>query len=127
MDTSESSDGSLVQIWDCKDRVPHNDWFYVIDDETIRFVAPDGTHKCLDLYNHNTDNGADLVIWECNGNPQQKWALGDGTGASLVYHNRAAEIAYITSIVLLSVALCGSLCCNGFQCRKARKNMEESS
>jgi hypothetical protein len=32
--------------------------------------------KCLDLFHFNTVNGASLVIYDCNGGPNQKWILG---------------------------------------------------
>jgi hypothetical protein len=36
--------------------------------------------KCLDAYNQGTSNGTKVVIWDCNGQNNQKWNINsDGT------------------------------------------------
>jgi hypothetical protein len=34
------------------------------------------SNKCVDVKDRNTDNGAPLIQWDCNGGPNQKWRRG---------------------------------------------------
>jgi len=123
----KAEDGNILQVWDCHERRLHHEWNFRGEDSTIRWKAPGGEEKCMDLFDHNTDNGAEVGVWECNGSPQQKWAMGDGAGASFIYYDKGNEIAWIVSVVLLSVALCSSLSCNCIQRWRYRKNVEENA
>lgn len=66
--------------------------------------------KCLDAYNLGTANGTKVVIWDCNGQDNQKWTVNsDGTitdvhaGLCLDAYNAATSDG--TNLVLWS--------CNG--------------
>jgi hypothetical protein len=120
-----AEDGNALQVWDCHERREHHEWHFRGEDSTIRWKTPGGEEKCIDLFNHNTDNGAEVGVWECNGSPQQRWALGDGTGASFIYYDVANKIVWIVSVAVLSVALCASLSCNCLQRHLYRKSTEE--
>ena len=45
-------------------------WTY---DDIGRLHSVAYPHLCLDLFNHNNNNGAGLVLYQCNNNMNQKW------------------------------------------------------
>jgi len=115
---AEDKDGYALQIWDCHkpDSVGNEQrWHYDSNDNTIRFKATDST-KCIDLMDNNIDNGARVAIWECNGNPQQKWAMGEHL--PWLQNN---DDGFIVAIVLLSIMLVISIGVNVWQRCRAKK------
>lgn len=113
--------GNHLQIWDCSDLHYHK-WRYNEVDSTIRFEI--GDHElCMTTEWQKTDNGTPVILWECDGTPQQQWALADDEGN--VYTGSSHNVPFIVTICLLSLFLGVSLTFNCFQRRRAKKLANE--
>jgi Ricin-type beta-trefoil lectin domain len=71
-----NANGTKIQLWACLNGDANQQWQPEPNGE---LVNPE-TGRCLDNYdvastNYGTDNGTQLDIWSCNGNPNQQWAL----------------------------------------------------
>lgn len=125
----KAADGHTLQVWECNALREHHEWYYRAEDSTIRWKAPTGEEKCMDLFENKNENGALVGLWECNGQSHQRWSLGDGTGTEFIVYNQGVEVAWTICTVLLSIALSLSLCGNCFQRWRSvkSKNMEEEA
>jgi len=114
----EDRNGYALQIWDCHERGHvgvEQQWHYEAADSSIRLTSSGGK-KCIDLLDHKTDNGSPVALWDCNGGPQQKWALGEHL--PWLQNN---DMPFIVAIVILSIVLVASLGCNCYQgCASAK-------
>lgn len=124
----KAEDGNILQVWDCHHLAQHHAWKYHWEDSTIRWKAPSGEEKCMDVFEGNMKAGSWVGLWECNGEQHQKWALGNGQGVAFIPYNHGEFVAWLVSTIILSVALLLSLCCNCFQgYRASRKGDEENT
>lgn len=65
--------GTPAQIWDCAFGASNQRWTMTVAGEIISNYSG----QCLDVYAWNKSNGADVVLWPCNGQGNQKWRLID--------------------------------------------------
>jgi hypothetical protein len=74
---STPTNGSKVDIFDCTDGAPAQGWFQTAAGE-LRVYAD--SNKCLDVFHQRTNPGADVGVWTCNGQDNQKFRFNaDGT------------------------------------------------
>jgi O-glycosyl hydrolase len=75
LEAAGTADGAAARINDCAGTAAQQ--WTVNADGTVVNVA---SGRCLDAIAHGTVNGTALVIWGCNGGPNQKWARADTAG-----------------------------------------------
>jgi hypothetical protein len=79
-----TANGTKIQLYKCLASDQNQQWMIEPQDNAsatpgVELVNPE-TGKCLDNYDTSatdggTDNGTQLDIWTCNGNPNQQWTL----------------------------------------------------
>jgi hypothetical protein len=62
--------GAKVGLWDCVNNAVNQKWYYTIYEELKPSL---NLNLCLDIQWSNTNNGAILQLWTCNGSKAQKW------------------------------------------------------
>ena len=74
------TNGTPVVQWGC-DGTPNQDWIIATpngfpgNDIQTQIRNAQNSTKCLGVFNSETGDGANLVIWDCNGSADQEWFL----------------------------------------------------
>ncbi|WP_157855150.1 RICIN domain-containing protein [Kitasatospora purpeofusca] len=63
--------GTRLILWTCLPGADGNSQQWAMNGDGALVNGPSG--RCLDLPGGRTDNGTGLVMWDCNGGPNQKW------------------------------------------------------
>ncbi|AJQ95052.1 glycoside hydrolase family 27 protein [Gynuella sunshinyii] len=65
----DASAGSNVQLWDCNGGSNQN-WIFNTDGT----VRNESNGLCLDVYNNETANGTEVILWYCGNVANRRWA-----------------------------------------------------
>ncbi|HEX4459168.1 MAG TPA: RICIN domain-containing protein, partial [Polyangia bacterium] len=86
-----TSDGTLVQEWDCNGTVAQA---FRVDDlggGWSRLVNPN-SGKCVDVSGAGTANGTQIQLWDCNGSGAQSFRIDDaGAGAVTIVNSNSGK------------------------------------
>lgn len=69
---SGDANGDKLTIWDCEPDGQNFGQLWMYDDKNARFITRIG-QKCINLYGANTNDGAKVAVWDCNGFLNQQW------------------------------------------------------
>ena len=85
VEAASGADGSNIQLYTCDGNADQK-WVWILPPER---PEPDFAHhyrivgvgeKCLDVLDGNTDNGANVQLYDCNGNDNQSWTYDASSG-----------------------------------------------
>jgi len=79
--------GTPAQIWDCAFGATNQRWTMTVAGEIISNYSG----QCLDVFAWDKSNGADVVLWPCNGQGNQKWILKDAPNRKKQCNGRYIE------------------------------------
>ncbi len=81
-----TSDGTIVQEWDCNGTVAQS---FRVDDlggGLSRLVNPN-SGKCVDVSGAGTADGTQIQLWDCNGSGAQSFSIDDAGGGAVTIVN----------------------------------------